>query len=119
MPKAPVPESFLPLTPPALHLLLALADNDKHGWAILKAVARSTDGRIRLSAGTLYGLIRRLSDQELIVESQNRPPARWDDERRRYYRLTNFGREVASAELARLEKVLAVARRTDLLPSEG
>ncbi len=62
MPKAFVPESFLPLTPSALHLLLALADNDKHGWAILKAVERSTDGHIRLSAGTLYGLIRRLSE---------------------------------------------------------
>ncbi|HVR28142.1 MAG TPA: PadR family transcriptional regulator [Thermoanaerobaculia bacterium] len=106
-------------TPAALHVLLALASADMHGWAILKEVSASTDGRIRLSAGTLYGLVKRLSDQGLIAESEHRPPAHWDDQRRRYYRLTELGRSVAEAELGRLERVLTVARSTDLRPSEG
>ena len=102
------------LTPSGLHVLLALASGDKHGWGILKEVSRATEGQIELSTGTLYGLIKRLLRDELIAESDDRPPLDWDDERRRYYRLTQRGRRVAMEELARLERTLAVARRCGL-----
>jgi DNA-binding PadR family transcriptional regulator len=105
----------LPLTPAKFHLLLALADGDKHGYAIMKEVARRTDGKVKLSAGTLYGLIRRLVSEGMIMETDERPVAALDDERRRYYRLTEFGRQVAIAEAGRLEDVLALARSKKLL----
>src|SRR5438034_10786505 len=97
------PEDLLPLTPALFHVLLALADGEKHGYAILKEVARRTGGKVRLSAGTLYGIIHRLLGDGLIVESEERPDPALDDERRRYYRLTEFGRKVAVAEAERLE----------------
>lgn len=109
-------DQFLPLSPATFHFLVALADGDKHGWAILKDVARRTDDRIRLSPGTLYGLVKRLLQQELIVESDQRPPAHWDDERRRYYHLTRLGRRVVEAEILRMERALALAR--DLRPAQ-
>ena len=105
----------IPLTPAELHLLLALADGDKHGYAIMKEVARRTEGKVRLSAGTLYGLIRRLVSEGMIVETDERPVAALDDERRRYYRLAEFGRLVAIAEMERLESMLALARSKKLL----
>ncbi len=108
------PGTTIALTPSGLHVLLALAGGDKHGWAILKEVSRATEGQIELSAGTLYGLIKRLLRDELIAESDDRPPLDWDDERRRYYRLTSRGREVALDELDRLERTLAVAKRHGL-----
>lgn len=104
----------LPLTPAEFHLLLALADGDKHGYAIMKEVAHRTEGKVRLSAGTLYGLIRRLFSEGMILETDERPVAALDDERRRYYRLTEFGRRVAIAEAERLEGVLALARSKKL-----
>ena len=104
----------LPLTSAEFHLLLALADGDKHGYAVMKDVARRSGGRVRLSAGTLYGLIRRLVSEGMIVETDERPVAELDDERRRYYRLTEFGQQVAIAEVERLEAVLAVARTKKL-----
>jgi DNA-binding PadR family transcriptional regulator len=104
----------LPLTPAEFHLLLALADGDKHGYAIMKEVSHRTDDKVRLSAGTLYGLIRRLVSEDLIVETEERPVAALDDERRRYYRLTQFGRQVAIAEAQRLEGVLELARAKKL-----
>lgn len=103
------PLALLPLSPPAFHVLAALAERDLHGWAILKAVATATDGRLRLSTGTLYGLVRRLLRDGLIAESSERPPAHWDDERRRYYALTPFGRGVALAEAERMRRAVAVA----------
>ena len=109
-------DAFLPLTPPMLHALLALADGDKHGYAILKEIARRTDGAVRLSAGTLYALVRRASADGLIVESDERPDISLDDERRRYYRLTPLGRRVAAAEIARLESIVAMARAKKLVP---
>ncbi len=112
------PESYLPLKPAALQLLLSLAGSPKHGWAIMRDVSSSTEGKIELSAGTLYGLIRRLGDQGLITESNERPPKHWDDERRRYYELTKLGRGVAEAELQRLSELLAHARTTDLVVNE-
>ena len=105
----------LPLTPAELHLLVALADGDKHGYAIMKEVARTTDEKVRLSAGTLYGIIRRLVSEGMIVETDERPVAALDDERRRYYRLTEFGRSVAIAEAERLEGMLELVRAKKLL----
>src|SRR5687768_18381996 len=93
------PAPLLPLTPAAFHVLLALADGPKHGYLILKDVEERTAGDVRLSTGTLYGLIKRFLDDELIVELS---PAPDDDDRRRPYKLTPFGREVAAREAARL-----------------
>lgn len=109
-------EAFLPLTPPMLHTLVALADGDKHGYAILKEIARRTDGRVRLSAGTLYALIRRADADGLISETDERPDIALDDERRRYYRLMPLGRRVAAAEIDRLESIVEMARVKKLVP---
>ena len=112
-------DTFLPLTPPMLHALLALADGEKHGYAILKEIARRTDGTVRLSAGTLYALVRRATADGLIVESNERPDPALDDERRRYYRLTPLGRRVAAAEIARLESIVEMARAKNLVRRPG
>src|SRR5688500_18306623 len=100
---------MLPLTPAMLHVLLALADGDKHGYAILKEVTRRTSGEVTLGAGTLYALIKRMLADDMIVESDERPDPALDDERRRYYHLTKFGRDVAIAEVRRLERVISQA----------
>jgi DNA-binding PadR family transcriptional regulator len=107
-------ESFLPLTPAMFHILLALADGEKHGYAILKEVARRTGDKVRLSAGTLYGNLSRLEGAGLIAESSRRPEVALDDERRRYYRLTEFGRGVAVAEAERMEEAVVQARAKKL-----
>jgi DNA-binding PadR family transcriptional regulator len=106
--------SFLPLTAAMFHILLALADGEKHGYGILKEVARRTQGRVRLSAGTLYGNLSRLESTGMIVESDTRPEFGLDDERRRYYRLTEFGREVAVAEAERMQEIVEQARAKKL-----
>jgi DNA-binding PadR family transcriptional regulator len=112
----PDPTPYLPLTPAAFHVLLALSDGPKHGYLILKEVEERTSGAVRLSTGTLYGLIKRFLDDELIVEL----PAEDDgSERRRPYRLTPFGRQVAKAEALRLEQLVAAARTVRLLPERG
>ena len=95
------PEPYLPLTPAMFQLLVALADGEKHGYAIIKEVHRRTDGKVRLSAGTLYALIKRFVQDGLIVECDERPDPSLDDERRRYYRLTERGLAVARAESSR------------------
>ena len=95
-------------------ILVGLADGDKHGYAILKEVARRTDEKVRLSAATLYGNLARLEEGGLIAESDRRPEFSLDDERRRYYRLTNFGREVAVAEAERMEEAVVQARAKKL-----
>ena len=92
------PDKLLPLTSGMFQVLIALADGEKHGYAIIKEVARRTEGRVRLSAGTLYTIIRRFVQEGVIAESAERPDPALDDERRRYYRLTEFGRAVARAE---------------------
>jgi DNA-binding PadR family transcriptional regulator len=107
------PTPFLPLTPAAFHVLLALADGPKHGYLILKDVEERTKGEVRLSTGTLYGLIKRFLDDELILELA--PPAS-DDERRRPYKLTALGRDVAEREAERLERLVSAARTVRLLP---
>ena len=114
-----IPSELLPLTPAMFYVLVALADRDQHGYAIIKAVARHTSDKVVLSTGTLYGIIKRLLAEGLIVESARRPAAALDDERRRYYRLTDFGRRVAIAEAERLEEMVAIVRATCLLDEPG
>lgn len=104
-----------PLTPAMFYVLLALAGEDLHGYAILKEVELRTGGKVRLSTGTLYGIIKRLLNEGLISELRSKPGATSDDERRRYYRLTPRGREMASAEAQRMDEVLALARARNLL----
>ncbi|HVL66326.1 MAG TPA: PadR family transcriptional regulator [Vicinamibacterales bacterium] len=106
--------ALLPLSVPALHVLLALADGDKHGYAIIKEVDRRTAGEVLLGAGTLYALVKRLLAEGLIAETTERPDPALDDERRRYYRLTPFGRRVAVAEVERLEGIVRQARAKKL-----
>jgi DNA-binding PadR family transcriptional regulator len=105
---------MLPLTPAMLHVLLALADGEKHGYAIIKEVSRRTNDQVVLGAGTLYALIKRLLSEGMIVESAERPDPSVDDERRRYYRLTPFGRAVAMAEVQRLEAIIEQAHAKHL-----
>lgn len=100
--------SETPLTPPLFHVLVSLADEDKHGYAILKDVDERTGGEVSLSTGTLYGIIKRLLATGWIAEVRGRRSS--DDERRRYYRLTGAGREAALAETARLERAASHAR---------
>lgn len=106
----------LPLPPAAFQILVALADQDRHGYAIMLDVAARTDSRIKLSPGTLCGSIKRMLDTGLIVELDERPDPDHDDERRRYDRLTRFGREVAQAEADRLTTLLRQARAVGLTP---
>jgi DNA-binding PadR family transcriptional regulator len=108
-------EPFGPLTPAMFHVLLALAGDDLHGYAILKEVELRTGGKVRLSTGTLYGIIKRLLNDGLIAELRSRPAQSDDDERRRYYRLTPQGREVATAEAERMDEILSIARSRNLL----
>jgi DNA-binding PadR family transcriptional regulator len=96
-------------------VLIALADGEKHGYAIIKEVARRTAGHVSLSAGTLYTIIRKFETDGVIAESADRPDPALDDERRRYYRITDFGREVAQAEGERMEAALGMARSKNLI----
>ena len=106
---------FLPLTPQTLHILVALGDEEKHGYAIMREVAEATEGRLRLGPGTLYGAIKKLVADGLIEETEGRPDPAMDDSRRRYYKLTRFGARVASAEANRLAAVVKLARSKRLL----
>jgi DNA-binding PadR family transcriptional regulator len=108
------PAQSAPLAPAVFQILVALADQDRHGYAIMQDVASRTDGRMKLSPGTLYGSIKRMLDEGLIVELDNRPDPEDDDERRRYYRLTPVGRGVAQAEADRLTTLLRQARAVGL-----
>lgn len=106
MSKRPNPESLLPLKSNWFHVLLSLAQEEQHGYGIMQDVLQRTDGKVRLWPATLYGTLKRLMDEELIEESDRRPDAELDDARRRYYRLTSFGRRVLSAECVRLEELV-------------
>jgi DNA-binding PadR family transcriptional regulator len=108
--------AFLPLPTAVFHILVALADRDRHGYSIMQDVSARTDGKVRLSAGTLYTAIRRMLEQGLIQELRDSPDPASADERRRYYQLTPFGREVAVAEARRLSHMLSQARATGLIP---
>ena len=107
---------FLPLTPAIVHILLALADRERHGYGIMLEVERITQGATRMGPGTLYGTIQRLQASRLIEESDARPDPELDDERRRYYRLTARGRAVLRAETERLDALVQQARRKGIVP---
>lgn len=109
-------DALLPLPPATLHILMSLAEQERHGYGIIQDVAARTDGELRLSAGTLYRSIQRMLEQGLLVESSKRPAAALDDERRRYYRITPFGTAVARAEARRLVQLVALARARGLEP---
>lgn len=104
----PLTSQFLPLSPAALHILMAIAGEDLHGYAIMREVARQSDGQCRLGPGTLYDNLKRLLDKGLVAESTKVTDN--DDPRRRYYRLTNLGRQVLAAEIARLEEMFRAAK---------
>jgi DNA-binding PadR family transcriptional regulator len=110
------PEAFLPLSSATLHILMALADEDRHGYAIIQDVLARTDGDVRLGAGTLYRSIQRMLEQRLIVEVRERPAPERDDERRRYYRITPLGAAVARAETRRLSDLVRLARESGFAP---
>ena len=110
MDKLPPPESLLPLPPATLHILLALATGDRHGYGIIQDVATATEGDLKLSAGTLYRSLQRMLEQGLVIETRDRPEPKDDDERRRYYRITPYGREIAKAEARRLTQLVRLAR---------
>ena len=109
------PEAQLPLTPATFHILLALADEERHGYAIMQEVAERTEGVMKLGPGTLYGSLKRLLEQGLVEESDQRADPALDDERRRYYRITPFGMSVARAEARRLEAMVRSARQKKLI----
>jgi DNA-binding PadR family transcriptional regulator len=109
-------EALLPLPTAVFHILVALADRDRHGYSIMQDVTARTDGKVRLSAGTLYSAVRRMLEQGLIVELHESPDPESGDERRRYYRLTRLGRQAALAEARRLRDMLSQAQATGLIP---
>ncbi len=113
------PEGFLPLTPAVFHILLALADRERHGYGIMQDIAARTGGAMRMGPGTLYGSIKRMLADGLIEESGERPDPELDDERRRYYRLTELGRSVLRAEAVRLDQLLRIAQAKHVLPQPG
>src|SRR6058998_235178 len=105
-------DDLLPLPAATFHILLALAHQDRHGYAIIQDVAMHTDGELKLSAGTLYRSIQRMLEQGLLVETRERPSPEEDDERRRYYRITPYGEAVARAEARRLTQLVRLARES-------
>ncbi|MEO5961292.1 MAG: PadR family transcriptional regulator [Opitutaceae bacterium] len=106
----PDPEDELPLTPAVFHILLSLADGEKHGYAIMQEVEEATEGGVLMGPGTLYGSLDRMLKAGYIDESDKRPASKVDDERRRYYRLSQFGRRVLEAEVGRLNRAISRAR---------
>jgi DNA-binding PadR family transcriptional regulator len=110
---------LLPLSVATFHILMALAEDDRHGYGIIQDVAASTDGALKLSAGTLYRSIQRMLEQGLIVETRERPAPDQDDERRRYYRIAPLGRAVARAEAQRLAGLVRLARQSGFAPGKA
>ena len=115
--RLPQPEGYLPLTPAVLDIMVALGDEELHGYAIMQEVRRRTAGKRRLAPGTLYRSLRQMEERGWVVEAEERPEAGLDDERRRYYRLTELGRRVALAELERLEGLVSTARSKGFTPN--
>src|SRR6185436_19017693 len=112
-------DSFLPLPAATFHILLALAEEDRHGYAIIQDVEARTGGELRLSAGTLYRSVQRMLEQGLIVETRERPAPEEDDERRRYYRISPLGTAVAKAEARRLSELVRMAHASGLVPKKA
>src|SRR5579863_9052357 len=117
--KPPQPEDFLPLPPATFHILMALAEEDRHGYAIIQDVSARTGGELKLSAGTLYRSIQRMLEQGMVVETRERPAPEDDDERRRYYRITPFGAAVARAETRRLTQLVKLAKASGFAPGRA
>ena len=109
------PASFLPLKPATFHILLALADEERHGYGIMQEIKRSTKGSVKMGPGTLYGTIKRLLTDGLIAESEERSDLAVDDERRRYYHLTNLGRQVIALDAERLAALVGIAEAKQVL----
>ena len=107
------------LQPAVFHILMALADEDRHGYGIIQEVLTRTNGDVRLSPGTLYRSIQRMLDDDLIVEVYERPAPELDDERRRYYRITKFGRQVAREEANRLSELVRLARASGFVTKKA
>ena len=116
------PEELLPLTPAVFNILLALADGEKHGYGIMQEVETNTKGQVLMGPGTLYGSIKRMLQADLIAESDERADPEMDDQRRKYYKLTNLGRRVLNMEAERLASQVMIARAKNVLgfdPSGG
>jgi DNA-binding PadR family transcriptional regulator len=118
-PRRRLPQHHLPLSVPVFQMLLSLADCDLHGYAIIQDIRERTEGEVELTASTLYAAIKRLLDAGLIDELDTRPTAAQDDPRRRYYRITSMGLDVARLETARLERTLKMARQKKLRPRKA
>jgi DNA-binding PadR family transcriptional regulator len=112
-------DALLPLTPATFHILIALSDEDRHGYAIIQDVESRTSGELKLSAGTLYRSVQRMLEQGLITETRERPAPEDDDERRRYYRITPFGTSVAKAEARRLAELVRLAKAAGFAPGRA
>jgi len=116
---SPQTEALLPLPEATFHILMAVAEGDRHGYAIIQDVSARTGGALKLSPGTLYRSIQRMLEQGLLEETAERPAAELDDERRRYYRITVFGRQVAKAEARRLAQLVRLARESGFAPGRA
>ena len=115
MTKMKQPDDLLPLTPAVFHILLSLLDGEKHGYGIMQEVDAMTRGQVKMGPGTLYGSIKRMLEMGLIDEMAERPDPTMDDQRRRYYRLTDFGRKVTDAEAQRLSQLVTIIQQKRLL----
>ena len=115
MRRSKTPEDLLPLTPPVFHILVALSEGERHGYAIMRQVAADTGGSLQLGPGTLYGCLKRMLADRLVEESDQRPDPQLDDERRRYYRMTDLGGRTVRAEAQRLANAVTAARARRLL----
>jgi DNA-binding PadR family transcriptional regulator len=115
----PAPDTWPPLPAATFHILMALADDDRHGYGIIQEVAARTGGGVKLGAGTLYRSIQRMIEHGLLEEIDERPAPELDDERRRYYRITRHGREVAEAEARRLTELIRLARASGFIPRKA
>jgi DNA-binding PadR family transcriptional regulator len=119
MTRATTPQDLLPLTPAVFHILLALSEGERHGYAIMQEVAADTGGSLQLGPGTLYGCLKRMLSARLVEESDERPDPDLDDERRRYYRMTDLGARTLRAEAERLANAVSAARAKRLLSRKG
>jgi DNA-binding PadR family transcriptional regulator len=113
------PAALLPLSSATFHILMAVAEEDRHGYAIILDVSARTAGELKLSAGTLYRSLQRMIEQGLLIEARERPEPEFDDERRRYYRITPFGKQVARAEVRRLLQLVKLARESGFAPGRA
>src|SRR5215470_1171555 len=105
-------EALLPLPLPVFHMLLALSEGERHGYALKREILHRTNGKLNLGSGALYGSINKMLEQGLIEESEERPDSHLDDERRRYYRITSLGRRAAEAEAVRLRQLVKLAEES-------